>query len=82
LVSSYEFVLQSQQIYSLQVLQSEGLNKYVDAGYLQHELSEATGLSNHELDVAAHQLMSGRQNSTPQQSNAYPNRRDYDGNVI
>lgn len=63
------------------MLQSEGLNKYVDPGYLQHELSEATGLSNHELDVAAHQLMSG-QNRAPQQSAVYPHRRDYDGNVI
>ena len=63
------------------MLQSEGLNKYVDPGYLQHELSEASGLSNHELDVAAHQLMS-EQNRAKRQSAPYPQRRDYDGKII
>jgi len=69
---------------SVQVLESEGLNKYVDAGYLQRELSEATGLSKHQLDVAAHELMSG-QSRPPQQSNAHPHQRrqqHYDGNII
>jgi len=66
------------------MLESEGLNKYVDPGYLQHELSEATGLSNHELDVAAHQLMSG-QSRAPQQTDRYPHQhrqQHYDGSII
>jgi len=68
----------------VQVLESEGLNKYVDPGYLQHELSEATGLSNHELDVAAHQLMRG-QSRAPQQADPRArqhHQRHYDGNII
>ena len=41
----------------LQVLESEGLRKYVEPRCIQRELSEATGLSAHELDHAAHELI-------------------------
>jgi len=38
-------------------LESEGILKYVDAKYLQRELSEATGMTQDELDHAAHELL-------------------------
>lgn len=50
----------------VQMLESEGLHKYVDPRYLRHELAEATGLSEAEMDAAAHQLMMQQQQ---QQSN-------------
>jgi len=67
----------------VQVLESEGLNKFLDAGYLQHELSEATGMSQHEMDVAAYELMSGQSRPATQQSGHTDQRhqRHYDGNV-
>ena len=82
---------------ALQVLESEGLQKYVDPRYLQRELAEATGLSQAEMDVAAHQLMLQRQNNgvsshhrtSPTSSYPPPNvqstspqhRRPYDGSL-
>jgi len=41
----------------LKVLESEGLDQYVDAKYLQRELEEATGMTEAELDSAAHELI-------------------------
>lgn len=40
-----------------QVLAEEGLNKYVDARYLQREIAEATDTTQADLDRAARQLM-------------------------
>ncbi|XP_064604467.1 muscle calcium channel subunit alpha-1-like isoform X3 [Liolophura sinensis] len=39
------------------VLQQEGLNKYVDAHYLQQEIAEATDMTQADLDRAARQIM-------------------------
>lgn len=41
----------------MQVLESEGLQRYVDPRYLRQELSEATGLTVDEMDEAAHRIM-------------------------
>jgi len=41
----------------LKVIESEGLEKYVDARYLRNEMSEAMGMTQDEMDYAAHQLM-------------------------
>jgi voltage-dependent calcium channel L type alpha-1D len=67
------------------MLQSEGLQRYVDARYLQHELSEATGLTEHELDVAAHQLMSQQSQASPPyrgDGSQMTRHRNYNGSVI
>ena len=47
-------------LFPLQVIQSEGLEKYVDARYLQDQISEATGLSREEMDAAAHKILTSR----------------------
>lgn len=41
----------------LKVIESEGLEKYVDARYLRNEMSEAMGMTQDEMDYAAHELM-------------------------
>ena len=40
-----------------QALEEEGLDKYIDARYLQQEIAEATDTTQEELDKAAHELI-------------------------
>ena len=40
-----------------QILEQEGLGKYVDAKCLQQEIAEATDMTPEEMDYAAHQLL-------------------------
>ncbi|ESO06435.1 hypothetical protein HELRODRAFT_160605 [Helobdella robusta] len=42
------------------VIHSEGLQNFVDARYLQNEISEAIGLTEEEMDSAAHQLLTSK----------------------
>jgi len=42
---------------SLKVIDNEGLRGYIDVECLQNELSDVTGMTAHELDEAAHQLL-------------------------
>ncbi|KAK2156437.1 hypothetical protein LSH36_213g02000 [Paralvinella palmiformis] len=46
------------------VLEEEGIDKYVDAKYLQKEIAEAHDMTTEELDRHAHELMSGSTTST------------------
>ena len=41
----------------IQILEQEGLGKYVDAKCLQQEIAEATDMTPEEMDYAAHQLL-------------------------
>jgi len=45
---------------TLKVIDSEGLRGFVDVECLQNELSEVTGMTSNEMDVAAHQLMTSQ----------------------
>lgn len=54
-----------------QVLQSEGLHRYIDPRCLQSEISEATDVSPAELDRAARELV--RTKNSPQSHNATSN---------
>jgi len=47
------------------VLNSEGLLRYVDSRCIQRELSEVAGISEEEMDEAAHELLYMRQDSAP-----------------
>ncbi len=47
----------------LQVLEESGLNKYVDARYVQQELAEATDMTREQMDQAARDLL--RRTSVP-----------------
>lgn len=40
-----------------QFLETEGIGKYVDAKLVQNEISEVSGLTVHQLDVAASQIL-------------------------
>ena len=46
-----------------QVLEETGLNKYVDARYIQQELQEATDMTQEQMDQAARDLL--RRTSVP-----------------
>ena len=45
----------------IQLLESHGLHKYIDARCLQSELTEATGMTTEELDAAACCLLAEQQ---------------------
>ena len=45
---------------SLKVIDKEGLRGYIDVECLQNELSEVTGMTAHELDEAAHRLLTSK----------------------
>jgi len=49
----------------VQVLTSEGLLRYVDSRCIQRELSEVAGISEEEMDEAAHELLYMRQEDAP-----------------
>jgi len=40
-----------------QVLECEGINRIIDAKYVQREIEEATGMTPAELDHVAHELI-------------------------
>jgi len=47
------------------VLTSEGLLRYVDSRCIQRELSDAAGISEEQMDEAAHELLYMRQEDAP-----------------
>ena len=49
-------------LFIFQVLEDSGLDRYVDAKYLQHELQEATDMTREQMDSAARELL--RRSST------------------
>jgi len=49
----------------MQVLTSEGLLRYVDSRCIQRELSDAAGISEQQMDEAAHELLYMRQEDAP-----------------
>jgi len=49
----------------IQVLTSEGLLRYVDSRCIQRELSDAAGISEEQMDEAAHELLYMRQEDAP-----------------
>lgn len=51
-----------------QVLTSEGLLRYVDSRCIQRELSEVAGISEQQMDEAAHELLYMRQEDAPVQT--------------
>lgn len=44
----------------LKVIDNEGLRGYINAQCLQNELSEVTGMTSHEMDAAAHELLTSQ----------------------
>ena len=49
----------------MKVLTSEGLLRYVDSRCIQRELSEVAGISEEQMDEAAHELLYMRQEDAP-----------------
>ena len=55
-----------------QVLESEGLDRYIDPQFLQQEIAEATGTLREELDQAARELLVRSNGSSPSNGNSRP----------
>ena len=47
------------------MLESEGLDRYIDPQFLQQEIAEATGTLREDLDQAARQLLTRSNGSSP-----------------
>lgn len=52
-----------------QVLEHEGLDRYIDPHFLQQEIAEATGARKEELDQAARELLVRSSGSSPSNGN-------------
>jgi hypothetical protein len=50
-------VIHSAFNYIFQVLESEGLCRYLDASYLQREIAEANDMTQEQMDKCAHELL-------------------------